>query len=161
LSAAQATRTAEAIAGLGALLRTPTLRLPDTSLHAGGFATALDPTRVLPNLTKPHVAAVLMLPLFDEATYGRVRTHHRTVTENLLLRTSTQDELLDTLVTIVHEGRLSGCVDETLRLATNKTTSSFVRSEAVRALASIGSDTHIETLLACIVDHEPEIDHRV
>ncbi len=44
---------------------------------------ALDPFDLLPDWSKEEVKALLMRPIFDEATYGRVRFHTRTVREYL------------------------------------------------------------------------------
>ncbi len=44
---------------------------------------ALDPFGLLPGWKKEDVKALLMRPIFDEATYGRVRFHTRTVREYL------------------------------------------------------------------------------
>ena len=44
---------------------------------------ALDPYKLLPDWTKEDIKALLRRPIFDEATYGRVRFHTRTVREYL------------------------------------------------------------------------------
>ena len=44
---------------------------------------ALNPFHLLPDWSKEEVKALLMRPIFDEATYGRVRFHTRTVREYL------------------------------------------------------------------------------
>jgi len=68
---------------------------------------------------------------------------------NELLRTSTQGRIDSIHYVTIVGGKLSGCVDGSccgwLRA---RGRSSFVRSEAVRALARIQSDAHIEA--ACI-----------
>ncbi|HWU90945.1 MAG TPA: hypothetical protein VN253_26950 [Kofleriaceae bacterium] len=277
LSAAKAKKAAEVVAGMATLQRKLTLRIPDASLDPERAATALDPARVLPDMSRPELDELLTLALFDAATYGRVRIHHRSVTEylaaewlqslldaglvtteidallfrqgaegpvvpaelgpvaawlaadhawvrnrlveiapwvllesgdpnrlpdesrralleslarryadrrrldirfdhamlgrlasagivdtvNNLLRTSTNSELLGLLLTLVSEGKLSGCAEETLRIATNATASSFVRSQAIGALASIGSDANVENLLTSVVDAADSIDHDV
>jgi hypothetical protein len=44
---------------------------------------ALDPREILPDLTNAELDDLLTRALFDEATYGRVRIHHRTVRDFL------------------------------------------------------------------------------
>jgi nucleoside phosphorylase len=277
LSAAKAKKAAEVVAGMATLQRKLTLRLPDVSLDPERAATALDPARVLPDMSRPELDELLTLALFDAATYGRVRIHHRSVTEYLaaewlhalldaglepteldallfrkgpdgpvlpvelgpvaawlaadlewvrnrllqvapwvlltggdpnrlpdesrralllslagryvdrqrlhirfdhaivgrlasggvvdtvkeLLRTSTNVELLDLLLTVVSEGKLTGCADETLKIATNPTAASVVRSNAIEALASVASDAHVQALLSTLLDAADAIDQHV
>jgi hypothetical protein len=49
-------------------------------------ATSANPAEILPDWTPDHLRALLTLPLFDEASYGRVRIHHRAVHEYLAAR---------------------------------------------------------------------------
>ncbi len=60
--------------------------IPDGELDPERATTSLDPQAVLPDLTTGEIAELLTLPLFDEATYGRVRIHHRSVSEYLSAR---------------------------------------------------------------------------
>ena len=86
LSSAKANSAAEALAGLAALERRSTFLLPDGELDAQRVASSVDPCRWLPDLTRQELCELLTLPLFDEATYGRVRIHHRSVAEYLAAR---------------------------------------------------------------------------
>ena len=276
-SAAKAQRAAEVLAGISALERRTTFLLPDGELDAERVAQSVDPNVWLPEFTKQEIGELLTLPLFDEATYGRVRIHHRTVAEylaaqwlasllqkglapievdailfrrgpdglvvpkelvavaawlagsnehirrrllevsplvlleggdpnslpedsrrdllsalaqqyvtrrrlfksfdhaalgrlasggladtiNSLLRTSTEDELLDTLLTIVSEGAMTGCAEETLRLASDEATPRHARLEAIRTLAKVGIPAQWESLLRVVVEEAGEIDHEV
>lgn len=86
LSPAKAKLAATALAGLGTLQRKASFVIPDGELDPERAATSLDSNEVLPDLTPGEIAELLTLPLFDEATYGRVRIHHRSVSEYLTAR---------------------------------------------------------------------------
>lgn len=277
LSAARARGAAEVLAGISALEQQTAFLLPDGDLDATRVAKCVDPSIWLPDLTKQELSELLTLAVFDEATYGRVRLHHRTVAEylaaqwlsslvqkglalveveavifrrgadglvvpkelvaiaawlagmsehirrrllevaplvlleggdpnnlpescrhdllnalaqqyatrsrlfrsfdqatlgrfasgnlahtiNTLLRTSTQDELLATLLTIVGEGVMVGCAEETLKLALEDTTPRHARLEAISAIAKVGDRCHWELLLRTIIDESLEVDHEV
>ncbi|MCC7541347.1 MAG: hypothetical protein IT379_34335 [Deltaproteobacteria bacterium] len=60
--------------------------LPDNTLDAHRATGAVDPQEFLPDWSSVDVAELLRRPLFDEATYGRVRLHHRSVQEFLAAR---------------------------------------------------------------------------
>lgn len=79
----RARAAAEVLAGMAALQRKSSFALPDGALDIERAATSLDPTLVLRDLSRPELDQLLTLPLFDLATYGRVRIHHRTVAEYL------------------------------------------------------------------------------
>lgn len=86
LTPVRAKVAATALAGLATLQRKASFVLPDGELDPERAATSLDPHAVLPNLSSDEIAELLMRPLFDEATYGRVRIHHRSVSEYLTAR---------------------------------------------------------------------------
>lgn len=60
--------------------------LPDHTLDAHRATGAIDPQEFLPDWSSVDVAELLRRSLFDEATYGRVRLHHRSVQEFLAAR---------------------------------------------------------------------------
>jgi nucleoside phosphorylase len=277
LSPARAREAAQVLAGIAALQRRSTFSLPDGDLDADRAATSIDPSSYLVDLTKQEIEELLSRPIFDESTYGRVRIHHRTVSEylaaqwllglvqrglssaelhallvrngpsgpvvpqelvavaawvantdaqlrrrllevapnvlldggdpnalpddarrdllvalaarykgrerrferfdsaalrrlasgtladtvNQLLSSSTSDELLDTLLTIVGEGGLVGCVEQTLRLARDEATPRYARLEAITAVAKIASPPELDKLLRLLIDDTAHIDHEV
>lgn len=81
LTLAEARDAAARVALVATLTQRSGIRLPGTTrLEADD---ALDTTRTLPGLTNDGVRDLLSRALFDEATYGRVRIHHRAVQEYL------------------------------------------------------------------------------
>ena len=84
-------RLAETTARLGAerlalalaLTRTRTIRSPDQALDRRRADGILDAAAVLTDWTPAERRALLRRALFDPATYGRVRFHHRSVQEYL------------------------------------------------------------------------------
>jgi hypothetical protein len=74
---------AERLALALALTRTRTLRSPDQALDFERSEGVLDPATILPDWTEAERQALLRRALFDPATYGRVRFHHRSVQEYL------------------------------------------------------------------------------
>ena len=74
---------AERLALALALTRTRTIRSPDQSLHSRRADGVLDAATILPDWTPAKRQALLRRALFDPATYGRVRFHHRSVQEYL------------------------------------------------------------------------------
>lgn len=62
------------------------LRLPDHGAIIDAAADALDPAEVLTGWTDAERRELLSRALFDEATYGRLRFHHRSVVEHLTAR---------------------------------------------------------------------------
>jgi nucleoside phosphorylase len=277
LSPTRAKAAVEMLSGVCALERKASLQLPDEALDPERSAAALDPALILPDFSTNVLAELLTLPIFDEATYGRVRIHHRTVAEYLaaqwllsllraglatseldavlfrdgpegpvvpkelrpvaawiagsnavirkrllevastvlleggdpsslpdgdrrelllalakqystrkrlfknfdeatlkrlaspnivatvreLLATSSNDEFLDTLLTLVGEGHLESCADDALRLAAASSTPLHARHEAIRALAKVGNAEQIETLLRLLIDVPTEINHEI
>lgn len=81
LSEARAREGAEALAVATILCKRQQFKVPDDNFVA---SDALNATSCLPADWKPgEVAALLSRPLFDSATYGQIRFHHRRVSEYL------------------------------------------------------------------------------
>lgn len=57
--------------------------IPDEQIDPDRALTAIDPKDVLLDWPSEKIDALLTRAIFDEATYGRVRFHHRSVTEYL------------------------------------------------------------------------------
>lgn len=74
---------AEALALGLALTRTRTIRSPEQTLDTERSDEVLDAAKVLPHWTEAQRRSLLRRALFDPATYGRVRFHHRSVQEYL------------------------------------------------------------------------------
>ena len=74
---------AERLALALALTRTRTIRSPDQTLDSRRADGVLDAATILPDWTPAERQALLRRALFDPATYGRVRFHHRSVQEYL------------------------------------------------------------------------------
>jgi hypothetical protein len=83
LSEDQARSGAERLALALALTRTRTIRAPEELFGSEGPEGVLDPAAILSDWTPQQRQALLSRALFDPATYGRVRFHHRTVQEYL------------------------------------------------------------------------------
>lgn len=79
LSLDRAREGAMLIAAAATLSRTQTLRIPDGTAHIEG----LDIRQVLSDWDDRDQATLLARPIFDEAIYGTVRFHHRSVREYL------------------------------------------------------------------------------
>ena len=86
LSNEKAREGAERLALALALTKTRTIRSPDQELVPERAAGVLDPAAILPDWTEAERQALLRRALFDPATYGRVRFHHRSVQEYLAAR---------------------------------------------------------------------------
>ena len=86
LADAQARLGAERLALALALTRTRTIRSPDQTLDGHRADGILDAATILPDWTPAERQALLRRALFDPATYGRVRFHHRSVQEYLAAR---------------------------------------------------------------------------
>lgn len=83
LTPQRARAAAQAVAGLAWLQGASAFELIDGGLELRPDERALDVARVCPDLGKDELRDLLTRPLFDEATYGRVRIHHRSVSEYL------------------------------------------------------------------------------
>lgn len=81
-----AVRGAERLALALALMRTGVIRSPDGTLDVRRADRALDPARILTDWTDAQRSTLLRRALFDPATYGRVRFHHRSIQEYLAAR---------------------------------------------------------------------------
>jgi hypothetical protein len=82
LSPAKARAGARALALVATLTQTAAFRLPEEVIDPKA-EDAVDPRVVLSAWTNDEVRDLLARGLFDEATYGRVRFHHRSVQEYL------------------------------------------------------------------------------
>lgn len=83
LSDAKARQGAERLALALALTRTRTLRSPEQALDTDRSEGVLDPVQILTDWNEAERQALLRRAIFDPATYGRVRFHHRSVQEYL------------------------------------------------------------------------------
>ena len=83
LSDSKARLGAERLALALALTRTRTLRSPEQTLDSDRSDGVLEPAEIFSDWTEAQRQALLRRALFDPATYGRVRFHHRSVQEYL------------------------------------------------------------------------------
>ena len=74
---------AERLALALALTRTRTIRFSDQTLNITRTDNVLEAAEILPDWTEEERQTLLRRGLFDPATYGRVRFHHRSVQEYL------------------------------------------------------------------------------
>lgn len=74
---------AERLALALTLTRTREIVSPDNELEQDFSGAALDPADILGDWTEVQRQTLLRRPIFDPATYGRVRFHHRSVQEYL------------------------------------------------------------------------------
>ena len=86
LSDAQARLGAERLALALFLTRTRTIRSPEQAPDIHRSDGVLDPATILSDWTEAKRQALLRRALFDPATYGRVRFHHRSIQEYLAAR---------------------------------------------------------------------------
>lgn len=86
LSGDLAQEGAERLALALALTKTRTIKVPERVLEEGTDGGMLDSEKVLADWTEEQRQALLRRPIFDVATYGRVRFHHRSVAEYLAAR---------------------------------------------------------------------------
>ena len=70
---------ARLIAAAATLTQNSTIRIPDGENYSEGIAIA----EILPDWSEQDQAILLSRPIFDEAMYGTVRFHHRTMREYL------------------------------------------------------------------------------
>ena len=74
---------AERLALAMTLTRTRTLQSPEQSLDHSERGGTLEPSLILPDWSPAQRRTLLRKGLFDPATYGRIRFHHRSVQEYL------------------------------------------------------------------------------
>ena len=86
LSETRARDGAECLALALALTRTRSIRSPEQALDADRTPGALDSDQILRDWSDAERKALLRRALFDLATYGRVRFHHRSTQEYLAAR---------------------------------------------------------------------------
>ena len=79
----RARRGAERLALALALTRTRSIQSPDQEVNSDWSESALDAAKILSDWNDAERNALLRRGLFDPATYGRVRFHHRSVQEYL------------------------------------------------------------------------------
>ena len=79
ISEKEALDGARMLAAATTFAKEPTIRVPDGSENSGGVAVS----QVLPEWDDKKINALLARPIFDEAIYGTVRFHHRSVREYL------------------------------------------------------------------------------
>ncbi len=83
LSPEEAELGAKTLAAASTFCKKSTFLMPDDHIDPERAASALDPQAVLHSWSSNKVEALLTRAIFDEATYGRVRFHHRSVIEYL------------------------------------------------------------------------------
>ncbi len=83
ISPEKARAGAEILAAALTLSRSNFIALPDPKAPSTPSGHTLDPKAVLADWTSSEVESLLRRALFDEATYGRARIHHRSVREYL------------------------------------------------------------------------------
>lgn len=83
LSLDEARDGAERLAAAMALGRTLTVLLPDEVVKPERDAGSIRPEQALPGWDARKIRTLLSRPIFDEATLGRVRFHHRTTADYL------------------------------------------------------------------------------
>ena len=86
LADADAWLGAERLALALALTRTRTIRSPEQALDIHRADDVLEPAQILSGWTEEKRQALLRRALFDPATYGHVRFHHRSIQEYLAAR---------------------------------------------------------------------------
>ena len=86
LTDADARLGAEILALAISLTRTRTIRSPEQALDIRRADGVLEPAQILSSWTEEKRQALLRRALFDPATYGRVRFHHRSIQEYLAAR---------------------------------------------------------------------------
>lgn len=74
------------LAGIAMVQNAWSFVLPDDNLDVHRAIGAVEPQEFLPDWSSVEIAELLRHPLFDEATYGRVQLHHRSVQEFLAAR---------------------------------------------------------------------------
>jgi len=100
LSAERARQGSRLLAATTTLAQDPTIRVPDGAENTKGIAVQ----SVLPDWDDKDQSTLLSRPIFDDAIYGAVRFHHRSVREYLtaewfaeLLKRETSRRIIETL----------------------------------------------------------------
>jgi len=75
----RAIRGSRLVAGAATMAQKQIIRVPDGSAHPDGLPIM----SILPDWNEPDCSTLLSRPVFDEAIYGAVRFHHRSVREYL------------------------------------------------------------------------------
>ena len=83
LSADDALSGAERLAAAATLQKKNTVILPDHPIDPGLRDISIEPKEVLPHWSSDRIQTLLDRAIFDEAIYGTVRFHHRSVREYL------------------------------------------------------------------------------
>ncbi|MBN1101960.1 MAG: ATP-binding protein [Deltaproteobacteria bacterium] len=83
LAPIEALSGAATLAAAATLCKKSSFILPDGAIEPDRTPNSLDPHQVLSHWPQEKTNALLTRAVFDEATYGRVRFHHRSVTEYL------------------------------------------------------------------------------
>ncbi|MCK4821255.1 hypothetical protein KA005_36150, partial [bacterium] len=86
LTAGKAREGTETLAAAAILCKRYSFLLPDEDLSIAAPSSSIVPREVLKDWELRELQALLTRAIFDEATYGRVRFHHRSVTEYLAAR---------------------------------------------------------------------------
>lgn len=86
LSAAKAEGGLRALAGIATITRRYSFLVPDECFELLPGDSAVDPHEVLRDWSDDEIQQLLRRPIFDEASYGCVRIHHRSVQEFLAAR---------------------------------------------------------------------------
>jgi hypothetical protein len=83
LASAKALEGAMSLAAALTFTRKNSIILPDQPVGPDRAASSIEVSAVLPDWDARDIQTLLSRPLFDEATYGRVRFHHRSIQEYL------------------------------------------------------------------------------
>jgi hypothetical protein len=83
LSPKKASEGAMSLAAALTFAKKGAIVVPDQPVEPSRATSSIDARDVLPDWTASERGSLLTRPLFDEATYGRVRLHHRSVQEYL------------------------------------------------------------------------------
>ncbi|MEW6669398.1 MAG: hypothetical protein AB1512_29655 [Thermodesulfobacteriota bacterium] len=83
LAQGEALTGAATLAAAATLCKVSSIKLPDEAIDTDRTHNAIDPQQVLSHWPQKKINALLTRAVFDGATYGRVRFHHRSITEYL------------------------------------------------------------------------------
>lgn len=85
-TAAAAREAVEILAGTLALTACTAVRLPDAEFDPERIVNSVDPESVLVGWSRDSISQLLGIAVFEDASYGRVRFHHRSMAEYLAAR---------------------------------------------------------------------------